>query len=72
MRRVSVEQFTRHIGKDVNIDHVECLDGASDFLSGAFNSRTRDSIFKDEQLCDFCVPRELRDGFVVESVAVCP
>ena len=69
-----VEQFTRHIEKDVNIDGtVECLDGASDFLSGAFNSRTRDSIFKDEQcVCDFCVPREFRDGFVVESVPVCP
>ena len=53
-----VEQFTRHIEKDVNIDGtVECLDGASDFLSGAFNSRTRDPIFKDEQgVCDFCVP----------------
>ena len=69
-----VEQFTRHIEKDVNIDGtVECLDGASDFLSGAFNSRTRDPIFKDEQgVCDFCVLREFRDGFVVESVPVCP
>ena len=29
-----VEQFTRHIEKDVNIDGaVECLDGASDFLT---------------------------------------
>ena len=46
-----VEQFTRHIEKDVNIDGtVECLDGASDFLSGAFNSRTRDPIFEDEQV----------------------
>ena len=67
-----IEQFPRYIEKDVNIDGaVECLDSASDFLSGAFNSRTRDSIFKDEQcVCDFFVPREFRDGFIMENVAI--
>ena len=69
-----VEQFPRYIEKDVNIDGaVECLDGASDLLGGAFNSRTRDPVFKDEQgVCGFCVPHELRDGFIMENDAVCP
>ena len=49
-----IEQFPRYIEKDVNINGaVECLDGASDFLSGAFNSRTRDPIFK--RLSKACV-----------------
>ena len=66
-----VEQFTLHVENDVNIDGaVECLDGVSNLLRGAFDSRTRDAIFKDEQgVRDVCVLHELRNGPIVKGVA---
>ena len=51
---------------------LNALNGVSDLLRGAFDSRTRDAIFKDEQrVFDFFVLHEFGDGFVMEGVATC-